>query len=117
MELVPVSGQLVHRPDAASRTAPAGYAGDGLSEAGSDLFGFFLRKYDRLRQQLRETIVVGCRMLFHSRSPQIDVEIAPTHESAARSWPRAEIRAGPLSKAGPRAKYGSAHHTKSMRRG
>jgi hypothetical protein len=50
---------LVHRPNAAGQTAPAAYAGDGLGEAGRDLFCFFLRKYDRLRQQLREAIALG----------------------------------------------------------
>jgi hypothetical protein len=59
MELVPVSGQLVHRPNAASRTAPAANAGDGLREAGRDLFCLFLGEYDRLRQQLSEAIAVG----------------------------------------------------------
>jgi hypothetical protein len=56
MELVPISGQLEHRPNAASRTAPAANAGDGLREAGRDLFCFLLGEYDRLQQLLREAI-------------------------------------------------------------
>jgi len=49
-ELVAISGQLIHRPNAAGGAAPAGNGGNSLRGGGRDLFCLFLCKYHGLRQ-------------------------------------------------------------------